>query len=288
MSNKVRRAIQNRDRCFKKFQKTRRGQDKLYHIVARHEVNRLKREAKHRYEENVVSSLSNENLNPRKFWSLSKSVLGVNCDWVIPPLKYNNCFISEDIEKAETFNQYFAKQMSINNNIADLPTLPPFLYITGEWLGSVDVNEPGNEADVLRYLRQVNIHKSYGLDGISNHILKFCADSLYKPLTKLFSFSLLNGKYPSQWKISNVCPVYKQKGDKRDISNYRPIVLLSTISKIFENVIYKSLYEFCVLHNLLISENSGFKKNDSTVNQLIAITPEIRPLILAMMFVLSF
>jgi hypothetical protein len=84
--------------------------------------------------------------------------------------------------------------MSISNNIADLPTLPPFSYITDERLGSVDVNE----ADVLRYLRHVNIHKFYGPDGISNHILKFCADSLYKPLTKLFNFALLNGKYPSQ------------------------------------------------------------------------------------------
>ena len=50
---------------------------------------------------------------------------------------------------------------------------------------------------------------------------------------------------------------------------------MSTISKIFEKVIYKSLYEFCVFHSLLISENSGFKKYDSTVNQLIAITREI-------------
>ena len=73
---------------------------------------------------------------------------------------YNNYFISEDSEKAETFNQYFAKQMSISNNIADLPTLPPFSYITDERLGTIDVNE----ADVLRYLRQVNIHKSYGPD----------------------------------------------------------------------------------------------------------------------------
>ena len=55
-------------------------------------------------------------------------------------------------EKADTFNQYFAKQMSISNNIADLPTLPTFSYITDERLGSVDVNE----TDVLKYLRHVN------------------------------------------------------------------------------------------------------------------------------------
>lgn len=125
---------------------------------------RLKREAKRRYKENVVRSLSNEKLNPRKFWSLSKTVLGVNCDRVIPPLKCNNYFIFEDSEKAETFNQYFAKQMSISNNIDDLPTLPSFSYITGERLGTIDVNED----DVLRYLRQVNIHKSY-IRNIESH-----------------------------------------------------------------------------------------------------------------------
>ena len=64
----------------------------------------------------------------------------------------NTSFISEDSEKAETFNQYFARQMSISNNITDLYTLPPFSYITDERLGSVDVNE----ADVLKYLRHVN------------------------------------------------------------------------------------------------------------------------------------
>jgi hypothetical protein len=46
MSNEVRRAIRKRDRCFKIFQRTRRDEDKLLHIIARREVNILKREAK--------------------------------------------------------------------------------------------------------------------------------------------------------------------------------------------------------------------------------------------------
>lgn len=84
MSNEVRRAIRNRDRCFRKYQRTRREEDKLFHIVARREVNRLKREAKHRYDNNIIRSLSDKNLNPRKCWSLSKSVLGCSSDRVIP------------------------------------------------------------------------------------------------------------------------------------------------------------------------------------------------------------
>jgi hypothetical protein len=47
------------------------------------------------------------------------------------------------------------------------------------------------------------------------------------------------------------------------------------MSKILEKIIYKSLYEYCVSNELLISENSGFNRNDSTVNQLIAITHNI-------------
>jgi hypothetical protein len=46
-------------------------------------------------------------------------------------------------------------------------------------------------------------------------------------------------------------------------------------SKILEKLIHKSIYEYCVSNELLISENSGFKRNDSTVNQLIAIAHNI-------------
>ena len=47
------------------------------------------------------------------------------------------------------------------------------------------------------------------------------------------------------------------------------------MSKILEKIIYKSLYEYCVSNELLISKHSGFKRNDYTVNQLIAITHNI-------------
>ncbi|CAC5424938.1 unnamed protein product [Mytilus coruscus] len=156
-----------------------------------------------------------ENLNPRKFWSLSKSVLGYNSDRAIPPLKDNMNLISDDLEKAELLNCYFSAQMHLGQHENDLPALPPLSFLTVERLQEI----VAVEQDVLKYLRQSNPHKSCGPDGISNHILKYCAQSLHKPLTKLFNFSLRSGVYPSLWKVSNVCPVYKNKGDKNIMSN---------------------------------------------------------------------
>jgi hypothetical protein len=86
MSNEVQRAIRKCDRCFKKIQRTHRDEDKLLHIIARREVNKLKREAKNRYENNIISSLSNTKLDPKKCWSLSKSIMGCNSDRFTSPL----------------------------------------------------------------------------------------------------------------------------------------------------------------------------------------------------------
>ena len=141
--------------------------------------------------------------------------------------------------------------MTISNNSDGLPTLPRLTYFTDDRLDIVTADE----SDILKYLRKENPNKSSGPDVMSNHILNFCADSLYKPLTKLFNYSLRKGVYPSCWNISNICPVYKNKGENSEKSNYRPIALLSCMSKILEKIIYMSLYEYCVSNELLISEN---------------------------------
>ena len=57
--------------------------------------------------------------------------------------------------------------------------------------------------------------------------------------------------------------------DQSSLFNYRPIALLSCISKVVERQIYNELYNFCQQHHLLSDNNSGFKKNDGTINQLI-------------------
>lgn len=75
---------------------------------------------------------------------------------------------------------------------------------------------------------------------------------------------------PSLWKLANVTPILK-KDDPSNVSNYRPISLLSTIGKVLEKLIHKYVFNFFHEHEVLTTLQSGFVPGDSTVNQLVDI-----------------
>ena len=70
---------------------------------------------------------------------------------------------------------------------------------------------------------------------------------------------ITTGIFPDAFKVSKVTPIFK-KGDCSLMSNYRPISLLPTISKIFERVIHDQMYEYFNEFNLLAEQQYGFRK----------------------------
>ena len=74
--------------------------------------------------------------------------------------------------------------------------------------------------------------------------------------------------------MANVVPVHK-KSDKQILKNYRPVSLLPICGKVFERLIYNSLFEYFIQSDLISPNQSGFKPGDSCTNQLISITHEI-------------
>ena len=74
---------------------------------------------------------------------------------------------------------------------------------------------------------------------------------------------ITTGIFPDSLKIAEIIPIYK-KGKPTDLSNYRPISLLPTISKIFELIIHIHLQEYLNRNNLLAEQQYGFRLNHST------------------------
>ena len=84
--------------------------------------------------------------------------------------------------------------------------------------------------------------------------------------------------FPDSLKIAKVIPLYK-KGNKTDPGNYRPISLLSTISKILEKILLKRMMKFCVKNNLLANNQFGFRSKMPCVHAVATITEYIRNVI---------
>jgi hypothetical protein len=80
--------------------------------------------------------------------------------------------------------------------------------------------------------------------------------------------------FPDKLKIAKIIPLFKS-GDKTDPSNYRPISLLNTVSKIFEKVIHGRMLNFINKHNILYSNQFGFRAKHSTEFALIKLIDTI-------------
>ena len=151
-------------------------------------------------------------------------------------------------------------------------TLPCQDYITNAVITDVAVDDI--EQKNIGMIQHLNVNKAHGHDGISIRMLKICCGSISKPLSKIVKKCLSDGYFPQSWKKANVIPIHK-KNSKQDIKNYRPISLLPICGKIMEKAIFNDLYYHLFSNNLISERQSGFRKNDSTIKQLISIVHDI-------------
>ena len=116
---------------------------------------------------------------------------------------------------------------------------------------------PVLQADVLKLINNLPLSRATGLVAIFISMLEFSAAEVSPILTKLFNISISTGMFPSQWKIAVVTPIFK-KGNRADISNYRPISIMSPVSKIFEHLIDKQLRAFIENNTYFPAINTAF------------------------------
>ena len=96
------------------------------------------------------------------------------------------------------------------------------------------------EHKVTQVIDRLKNKSNKGIDGISNNLLKTAKYVFAKPLTLIVNQMLYSGIFPGQLKVSKITPLHKAN-DKLLLTNYRPIALLPSISKIFEYILLEQL-----------------------------------------------
>ena len=113
-----------------------------------------------------------------------------------------------------------------------------------------------------------------GYDEIIASILKFSLPVIRSPLTHILNLSLLEGVFPNELKIANVLPLYKADDDML-FKNYRPVSVLSVLSKVFERIMYNCLISFLESNKILFKNQFGFRKQHSTYMALVLLLDKI-------------
>ena len=131
-----------------------------------------------------------------------------------------------------------------------------------------------SENKILKHLEKLSANKATGLDGIPSRFVRDSASLIASPLAHV-NLSIIQGSFPDDLKSARVIPLYK-KSVKTEVGNYKPVSVLSIISKIFERVIYDQVEGYLNDKNLLYGYQSGFRRGFSTDTCLTHLSDFIR------------
>lgn len=259
--NETINALNDKNRAYRQWKRNDTADSKIEFQVKRTYFKTLKKLKYKHYMSKVDTSLGKE---PSLLWNyVRKKTRSVR----IPTEVHYNVHKAHDGDTCcQLFSNYFKTKFTptLNNN-EPLPAVPTF---TDECISSITVSR----MEIETLLQSLTIGKSSGPDEIPVAVLKYCRRVISKPLTDIFNHALKSGVFPTRWKCANITPVLK-KGSRFNVKNYRPISLLSVISKVFESLIHKRLY--CHVSKCLSSEQHGFVKRRSTVTNLTEYTQYI-------------
>ena len=227
----------------------------------RNRVNRLIVNSKTTY---IKDTLNNNRDNQKKFWRILNETL----------LKGNNANPNVVFKQNDgTYTDEKASCEFMNTHLANVG-----VNLSSQF-GTVMCNENYNTIynhnhdddddvvftnnDVLRVVKNIDVHKGSGIDFLPTFILKDCFEVLIDHLTYLFNQSMSLSVFPACWKLATITPIPKA-GDCANVSNWRPISIIPLIGKMMEHLCVKLLSRYLEVNNILCTEQYGFRKNRST------------------------
>ncbi len=123
---------------------------------------------------------------------------------------------------------------------------------------------------VLQVKKKLQPKFSNDANGVSTKMIKFIGNEIAFPLSHIFNISLREGVFPEKLKLCRVIPIFKS-GNPLDCDNFRPISLLSSISKVLEKIVAQKLISHLLDNDLLYVHQYGFLLNCSPEHNLFQI-----------------
>lgn len=226
----------------------------------RNYCNNLIKKLKRKYDK---TQLTNSIKNTKLLWNNIKNITN---------LKRNKTSNTELLEMTQCpkqsvnmVNDFFVNvgrvlAENIQSHYPALATNAPLSFdahLTTFVLSDTDVNE------VEKIIMSLKSDSAPGSDNIPTRFLKLAKNHIIPVICHLVNLCFSKGVFPSVLKQSIITPVFKS-GSKNDVNNFRPISVLTAISKVLEKIINSRLIGFLDKYDILSNSQYGFRQGRST------------------------
>ena len=220
-----------------------------------------------------------DNFNVKKLYKTAKSQLGWVSGGTPDTFHMGGRTVTKPREVAETQLQFYKeKAAGLKNNLPP-PTYDP-TSILQESLARWDpadrpkfVLRQIESSEVKTLFKKLGNGNSFGNDMIDATTLKMAADILIEPVKFVINLSIKTATFPNTWRISRLIPLHKgKKSNCHHPDGYRPINLLSVLSKMAEKAVQQQLKEYMDLSEQWNTNHHGYREGHSTLTTLLQMT----------------
>ncbi|KAL4119620.1 hypothetical protein QTP88_012418 [Uroleucon formosanum] len=216
-----------------------------------------------------------------EIWNKIKAIKGISYHRLPSVLQHNNTSLSTPLDICKGFAEVFQKNSSDSNYDPEFATFK-------ENFEKYTTNEPESESYPHLNFLNMPFSTSEMLDARSNcnsksprpydipySFIKNFPSNGQNQLLQIYNLIWESGFYPDLWRNAIIILIPKPNKNKFNISNYRPISLISTLSKLLEKMVNKRLIWFLEISKLLPSNQCGFRRNHSTLDHLSCLHTDI-------------
>jgi hypothetical protein len=227
--------------------------------------------------------------NSKNFWKFYSASIKIRSDKAtnfndINIMDLNHNLITAPIEFSNKFNSFFTNLSS--ESLASKDECNKYIFDNFKELKennkmktSIFEFKKVSISLVDKLLKKLDTSCGPGVSGISTKILKAAHEELAPSVTELFNKCIETKIVPNEWKLAKVTPLYKLKGIKTDLNNYRDISVLPPLGKLFEKVRATQIIIYFNMNNLFFNGQHGFRafhSCESALHELISFLNETK------------
>jgi hypothetical protein len=213
--------------------------------------------------------VSNIHPSDSNMWQATKRIL--NTRSVIPTLNQGGLTYESDLQKCELLADYFETAFQPNDDIDHVDAVIVRETLDANYLTAELPIRFASQSELKTIIKRLPQRKSPGPDLIPNIVLKHLTNKAVSYFTSIINACLSKSYFPLVWKHAVISVVHKPNKPNSSPSSYRPISLLSTLSKVFEKIILKRMLWHIDSANIIPPHQFGFRPKHSTVHQILRI-----------------